>query len=448
MITGLPLLMLILASLVFIIIACSVLKWHPFPVLVCTAVLLGLFAGMAPTSVIQTLSEGAGATFASIGIIIALGTILGEILERSRATHSLAHAIVKLWGKKRVLTGMGTLGGVVGIPVFCDSGFIILSNLGRSLSHQTGVSYGSISIALATGLYTTHVLIPPTPGPMAAAGNLGASDEIGLVIVFGLIVGIPAIMAGTWMAAKMKKDLPQPDMENNQAVQQQEPLPSLLRSAVPLLLPILLITFGSFLGFMSLPPTLLSTLKFLTSPMISLLLSVLLAFALLFPHKSSDVIAKALSQAGPIILITAAGGAFGAILKATPLAELFNSIITQTQVSRYGFFVAAFVLAAALKTAQGSSTASLIITSSFLAPLMSVMQVEDPIGKALLVLCIGAGAMTVSHANDSYFWVIQQYSGMEVKKMYRHFTLTTLVMGIVVLLGCMLLLTISEFIIQ
>ena len=185
-----------------------------------------------------------------------------------------------------------------------------------------------------------------------------------------------------------------------------------------------------------------TVLRFICNPNIALLLGVLAAFLLLgFDQRKewNDWIQTALTQAGPIILITAAGGALGAVLKATPLADEFKALVAGRALSPFLFFPIAFLLAAGLKTAQGSSTASLIITSSIIAPLLEGLGLHHPAEKALLVLSIGAGAMAVSHANDSYFWVINQYSGISVGKMYRYFTAATFFMGVAVLLSCMLL---------
>lgn len=204
MLTGLSLILAIVFALLFIIIACSVLRWHPFLVLLGTALLLGIVVGLPTDKTINTVVQGGSAVFGNIGIVIALGTILGEILERTGAANAIAKGIVRLMGEKRSVASMSTLGAITGIPVFCDSGFVILSNLARSLSRQTATSYGAISIALATGLYTSHVLVPPTPGPLAAAGNLGMGNDLGWVILFGFVTAIPAIFVGYFLQKKLR----------------------------------------------------------------------------------------------------------------------------------------------------------------------------------------------------------------------------------------------------
>lgn len=443
MVTGIMLILIVALALIIIVVGCAYFKWHPFLVLIVTGIFVGLATGMDAEVLINAITSGAGSVFAAIGLIIALGTILGEILEKTNAAKTLAVAILNLATKKRVLTGMSSLGGVVGIPVFCDSGFIILSNLGKSLSKQSGVSFGAISIALATGLYASHVLIPPTPGPLAAAGNMGAADNLGLVIIFGIITAVPAIIIGNFMAKKLlnRKIADHPDiLLEHQKEESQENLPSIGKSLTPLLLPILLIGFGTTIPFFNLPEKTAEILLFIANPTIALLLGVIIAIIILPAKKQlNNLINSSLSQAGPIILITCAGGAFGSVLKATPLAVYFEELMQGGSFTAVSFFPIVFLIAAGLKTAQGSSTASMVITSSIIAPILPAVGMDAPAMKALLVMVVGSGAMAVSHANDSYFWVIQQYSKLKLPVMYRYFTLTTLWMGLTVLAVSMLI---------
>lgn len=442
MLTGLSLIILIIVILVMIIGACAILKWHPFLVLVIAAIVLGISVGMGIEATIDALLQGGGAVFASIGLIIALGTILGETLEKTGAITAIATALLKKTEKEKILPGISLMGAVTGIPVFCDSGFVILSSLARSLSKQSSVSYGAISIALATGLYTSHVLIPPTPGPLAAAGNFNMAGDIGWIMLLGIVVSIPAIIIGWLFARKLNR---QNEIHPEAGIEEEVApviLPRLAFSILPLLLPVILIAMGSMIPFFNLKASFNSVLIFICNPNIALLLGVFTAF--LLPgfsqrKKWNSWIQHALTQAGPIILITAAGGALGAVLKATPLAAEFENMIAGKNFSLIIFYPIAFLLAAGLKTAQGSSTAALIITSSIMAPLLAGMSFNHVAEKALLVLSIGAGAMVVSHANDSYFWVINQYSKLPVSSMYRYFTTATFFMGIAVLASCMLL---------
>lgn len=440
MITGTALLLVILITLICIILACSVLKWHPFPVLLVMALVLGLLTGIPGNRVIKLVIDGGSSVFGGIGIIIALGSILGNILEKTGAAISLARGIIALTGKRKILPGMGILGAVIGIPVFCDSGFVILSNLTKTLALQTGLPAGSLSLALASGLYTTHVLIPPTPGPLAAAGNLQMGEQLGWVILLGLLVSIPAIIIGVIQAAKYK--IKQQDRPSEEITVNERAIPSFINALIPLLLPVLLIAMGSLLPLLPISAQSKEGIAFFCNPNIALLIAVILALVLLArpAHKEwTGWIQHALMQAGPIILITIAGGSLGAVLKATALSDFFEGMTNNPELPAMWLFPVSFLLAAGLKTSQGSSTAAMVIASSMIASLLPGAGMESPVQKALLVLCIGAGAMTVSHANDSYFWVISQYAQIPPRDMFRHFSLSTFWMGLSVLLSSMLL---------
>ena len=440
MLTGTALILVIAASLIFIVIACAVLRWHPFFVLLGTAIVLGIAVGLEFRKTIQTMLDGGAAVFASIGLIIALGTVLGNVLEKTNAAQTIADGFLARAGKKRLLPGISVLGAFVGIPVFCDSGFIILSRLARTLSVKSGIPTGSIALALATGLYTTHVLVPPTPGPLAAAGALGMNEGLGWLILLGLLVSIPALITGYFFAKRYHGpvSLP-PDPPAEETIIKK---PAFLPAVFPILLPILLIAAGSAIQMLMSPGPAKEFLLFVCHPVVAILLGLLNAFLLLArPYRKewNAWIQQSLSQAGPIILITVAGGALGAILKETPLAEQFRHWAIDRHFSILWLYMIAYLLAAGLKTAQGSSTAALIIASSILSPLLNGMPGIHLSQQALMVLCIGAGAMTVSHANDSYFWVINQYAGIDVRNMYRYFTRATFFMGLATLLACLVL---------
>jgi GntP family gluconate:H+ symporter len=442
MLTGLYLLLFILAILLFIILACAILRWHPFLVLLVAAITTGLGTGFTPEQTLGTILQGTSTVFANIGFIIALGTILGEVLEKTGAVQAIANAVFKRLGSTRVLPGISLIGLFTGIPVFCDSGFVILSSLARSLAVRSSVSYSAICIALATGLYASHVLIPPTPGPLAAAGALGLSADIGWVMLLGLVVSVPAVIVGWWFARRLAAQEPVAKKETTTEAVSTQRQQKVLSSVIPLLLPVSLIAMGSLVPFLSLSGRLRDIVLFMCHPTIALLTGVLTALAVLGSSQRKEWnkwIQHALLQAGPIILITAAGGALGAVLKATPLADEFKTILAGQSMTMLLFLPIAYLLAAGLKTAQGSSTASLIITSSIMAPLINGIPIHHVAEKALLVMSIGAGAMSVSHANDSYFWVVAQYSQLPVDKMYRHFTLATFFMGLSVLVSCLLL---------
>ena len=417
----------LLLVMIFIVVSTTKLDLHPFLALLISALVMGFLSGIAPAEILESLSTGFGGTLKSIGIVIACGTIIGTFLERSGGASTMASSMLRLVGEKRAPLAMSITGFIVSIPVFCDSGFVILSTLNRAISKRTGISLAVLATALATGLYTTHVFVPPTPGPLAAAATLGA--DVGLVLILGLIVSIPVAAAGlVWALVYAKRFSIQPTDYVQSASRQESP--ALGISLLPLLLPILLIAQRSLLPLSADPGNFIRiSLDFIGNPVTALLIGVFTAFALKTRHMQGslfDWVGDGLKSAGSIILITGAGGAFGAILRATDLGATLGSTFGDWQLG----IVLPFVIAAVLKTAQGSSTVAIITTAALISPMLGSLGLATAAGKALAVLAIGAGAMTVSHANDSYFWVVSQFSDMDTATALRAHTLATLFQGL------------------
>jgi gluconate:H+ symporter, GntP family len=433
--TGSVWLLAVLAiSVLFIILGTTKLKIHPFIVLLLASYLSGALAGLPIQEIAITITTGFGNIMASIGIVIVLGTIIGIILEKSNAAIKLAELVLKLVGKRFPALAMSIIGYIVSIPVFCDSAFVILSSLKKSLVQKTGKSSVALSIALATGLYATHTFVPPTPGPIAAAGNLGLENQLGLVILFGLLVAAFAMFSGYLWASFVGKKYKTSEVEitENTEVHSDIKLPSAAKSLMPILVPIFLIALRSVATYPTEPfgngvPFLL--FSFCGQPVNALLIGFLLSM-LLFPKFNKETltgwIGDGISAAAPILLITGAGGAFGTILKEVQIGEIIGNLLAGYQL---GIFLP-FIIAAAFKTAQGSSTVALIATSALIAPLLSTIGLESLYGKVLAVMATGAGAMTISHANDSYFWVVTQFSGMDVKTGIKTHTTATLIQGL------------------
>lgn len=431
---GAGLLILLLGAIAFIVIMTAKVRLHPFLVLLLASLGVGLIAGLPAQQVVSAITGGFGSTLSSIGIVIAAGTIIGFIMEKSGAAVVMANSILKLVGDTRSALAMAFTGGVVSIPVFCDSGFVILSPLNRTLAAKSNQSLSVFAIALSMGLYSTHVFVPPTPGPIAAAGTIGA--DLGTVILLGLVVSIPTIIAGYLFAkyygSKIYID-PGQQVEEQSAQEDHREYPSVLKSFAPIVVPVLLIALKSISDYPSNPfgtGSFQAFVSFIGNPNIALLIGVLLSF-LTVPKFTKEVmgdwVAVGLTNAGLIILITGVGGSLGQVIRETPIASYLSESLSSLQ---FGIFVP-FILAAALKTAQGSSTVAIITSAGIVAPLMGALGLATGIGPALTVLAIGAGAMTVSHANDSYFWVVAQFSDMEVSQAYRLQTLASLITGVV-----------------
>ena len=439
------LVLILVALIAFIVLSTTRLKLHPFLALLAAALIAGFAYQLPGNEIIKTMTAGFGGILGYIGIVIVLGTIIGVILERSGAAITMAETVIRLLGQRFPTLTMSIIGYLVSIPVFCDSGYVILNSLKNALAARMKVSVVAMSVALATGLYATHTFVPPTPGPIAAAGNLGLEASLGLVILVGLLVAAVTAVAGMLWANRFLKqndhelleeapsELLAEDVDFDALRARYGKLPSAWQAFSPIFVPILLICLGSLAAFPSKPfgtGAFFDVLSFLGQPVAALLVGLALACTLLKGEgkrqQFHDHVAHGLKEAAPILLITGAGGAFGAVLKATALTAYLGDTLSTLGI---GLFMP-FLVAAALKSAQGSSTVALVTTSAMVAPLLGNLGLDSEMGRVLTVMAIGAGAMTVSHANDSFFWVVTQFSRMKVATAYRAQTMATLIQGL------------------
>lgn len=435
------LILILLAVIGFIVIATTKFKLHPFLALISAAFIAAFAYGLPADSIAKTITSGFGGILGYIGLVIVLGTIIGVILEKSGAAITMADSVIRILGDRFPTLTMTIIGYIVSIPVFCDSGFVILNSLKESLAKRLRTSSVAMSVALATGLYATHTFVPPTPGPIAAAGNLGLESNLGLVIGVGVFVAAVAALAGMLWANRFKDVAPDSIDEKHQELNQDwkalkesyGKLPTAGQAFSPIFVPILFICLGSIAKFPSYPlgqGIVFDVLGFLGQPLVALFIGLLLSIRLLKSDDKAEEFGQRISQgitsAAPILLITGAGGAFGAVLKATELGSYLGETLSSYGV---GIFMP-FIVAAALKTAQGSSTVALVTTSALVAPMLAQLGLDTEMGRVLTVMAIGAGAMTVSHANDSFFWVVSQFSRMSVGLAYRAQTTATLIQGV------------------
>ncbi len=436
----------LLISIVLIVFFTAKLKIHPFVVLLVCSLLYGFLAGMPSAELIKSVNEGFGKTLGGIGLIIILGVIIGAFLENSGGAYAIAKKVLDVVGKRNIPTAMGVMGYVVSIPVFADSGFLLFAPLNKSLCKKAGITLAGSAIALGLGLTVSHTMVPPTPGPIAAAGILGA--DLGQVLMVGLPVSIVALIVSIIFAvkyvAKTTHIEPIPEQSDTDLEKIANDAPSAFRSVLPVVIPILLIVARSACKALELEPSLLlNTILFLGEPFVALLIGVLLSFTL---PKKFDVqllsttgwVGKAFSSAASILLITGAGGVFGMVLRNSGIAQVIGDNVASWNIG----ILLPFLLAAAIKSAQGSSTVALITTASIIAPLMESLGFVSGVDKALVVIIIGAGSAVVSHANDSFFWVVTQMTGMDVKTGYRCHSLGTAVMGLSAALTVLLMYTV------
>lgn len=440
------LILLLLISIGFIIYTTSKFKWHPILSLLAAALGFGLLSGtMSPVQVVKSINDGFGSTIGYIGIVILAGSVIGKFLEKTGGAHRIAISSLRLVGNKKVPLALSIVGYLVSIPVFCDSAFIILIPLARALSKQVRISIIVCAIALSLGLYVTHSIIPPTPGPVAAAGLLHA--DLGWVILLGLPVSLTGLFAGWFFSVRLTGH-PEPDSREEKVDAEWEKHkkegPSLLKSITPIILPIILIILRSVSELPSGPfgeGSAATVIEFAGQPIIALMIGVVFSFFL--PKEltkdllsASGWIGEAVLGAASIILITGCGGAFGKVLQDSGISGIIEAHITGAKSLAIWLPV---IIAAALKSAQGSGTVAIITSASLMAPMLATLGLESDVARALTVVAIGAGSMIASHANDSYFWVVTQMSGMKVEQGYRFQTLGTLFTGLISVLACWLL---------
>lgn len=458
--SGIPLILVFILAIIVMIVAISKWKVHPFLAIMGVSFILALLAGIPLVDVTQedgtvvmgipsVIGAGFSGTFSSIGIVIILGALIGSILEKTGAALKLADMVIKVVGKKNPELAMELMGWVVSIPVFCDSGFVILNPIRKALVKRTATSSVAMTVALSAGLYISHVFIPPTPGPIAAASTLGIGENLLLVMGLGVAASILPLIAGLVFAKYIGKKVKSSDetADSGEAVKTYEELvaeygklPSGINALAPILVPIVLMALGSIASMAGWTGMVNQLCNFLGKPIIALAVGTIFAIVQLVTAKKIDefytITNETLKTVGPILFVTAAGGVLGKVISSSSMVAFITS--NASALEAVGIFFP-FILAAILKSAQGSSTVAITTTAGIVAPLMGALGLGTPTLAALTVMAIGAGAMTVSHANDSYFWVVTNFGDMTPDQGYKTQTLLTLIMGIAAMVGIFVL---------
>ena len=392
--------------------------------------------------IVPVLKKGFGDTMNSIGLIIIFGTIIGVTLDFTGATMSIANWLLKKVRSRNAPIAITITGFITGLPIFCDSGFVVLSGINRSMAAKSKFHPVLMASLLAGSLYSVHNLIPPHPGATAAAGIIGA--DIGKLVLVGTVVAAFATVAGfVWVRFITRKVKLATDVEKATSVDwiDETQLPSVSHSLVPIWLPLLLITVKAVLviPFQGSDLGVIKTFSFIGDPVIALLIGMFASFTLLakeeFKNKVNHYLQASIEKAGPIIIVTAAGGVFGAVIKSTGIGDSAGAFLATTGLGLLVPFLISFIL----KTAQGSSTIAIIATASIISPMLAKFGFESDWEKLLVMLSMGAGSMMVSHANDSYFWVITNFSKIEADDTLKVYSSMTIVMGLSTLGMVMLL---------
>ena len=410
----------ILITITWIILGNSKLKLNPLFVIFLACILLGLLLNLSITNISFDIFNGFVSVSKKIGLLILFGVIIGICLEKTGATEIISISLIKKLTFLPISYVINLIGFLISIPVFCDAAFIILSSLNKKISELTKSSKKSITVALSTGLFATHVLVPPTPGPMAAAANLDLKNIFLLFICGGIFAFFLSLIGGLYSQKFIQKTkaISEEDLKVLISRIGTKKTLSFNLASSPIWIPLVI---------MSINPIAPNEIKILTSPTFALFIGAIISIYLSIRNISfKKLLLVSLKQSLPIIGITGMGGGLGQIIKNIDVVSWFNKIDSFTSLG----IIIPFLISASLKTAQGSSTVAIITSASIIYPMLSVFGLDNELGKTLAILSIGVGSMTVSHANDSYFWVVSQFSGMDINTTYKTHTIATLFQGI------------------
>ena len=419
-------------------------RTHTFIALLLAALITGLVGQMSPTDAINAIQEGFGNTLKSTGIIIGLGVMMGGILEKTGAAERLAYTFIKLIGKGNEEWALGVTGWLVSIPVFADSAVVIFAPLCKALSRVTGKSVIGLALALACGLQCTHTMVPPTPGPLTAAGLMGV--DVGQMILVGAGLSIPifiaAILYSKWIGTKIYQ-IPNTDgtydrkefkkeyiktMEQLDSIMDAKELPGLWNSLAPILVPLLLIFAKTALSLTSVESgPVYNVISLVGSPIVALAIGTTLAvYGLgkkLDQKKTIGIMNESIKDTGIIMLITGAGGALGNVVKVSGIGDVLGEMVVSWPIPA---ILIPVIIAALMRIALGSATVAITTAASLTAPLVSVLGLSP----VLLAQAACIGAMSFGYFNDSGFWVFNGMFGLtEMKDQLKCKTAVSMVMA-------------------
>jgi Gnt-I system low-affinity gluconate transporter len=422
-----------IAILLFLILR---LKIQAFIALLIASIAVGVIAGMNPLDIISTMQEGMGNTLGFVAVVVGLGAMFGAILEHSGGAEALANYLLHKFGEKNASWALMIAGFLIAIPVFFDVAFIILVPLIYSIQRKTKKSLLLYAIPLLAGLAITHAFIPPTPGPVAVADILKA--DLGWVILFGFLTGIPtAIISGPLFAKFISKRIfvAAPALDEDAIQHSSYPAVGLILAIIGI--PILLIVSNTLLNSsllenFAIPASLKAWLQMIGHPFSALIIANIIAWYLLGIKRGYTketllkITTKSMGSAGIIILLTGAGGVFKQVLVNTGTGEMLANYFASEGVS---ILVFAFLAAVIVRVLQGSATVAMITAAGITAPLLAANITE--IDKALLVIAIASGASIMSHVNDSGFWLVSKYLGLDEKQTFKSWTMMTIILSLV-----------------
>ena len=426
-------------SVFLIILLSAKYKIHPVISLIIVSFFLGLLLEINAIDILKFIFEGILNSFYGIGLIIFFSCVIGQCLKKSSSLIIFSQILINTF-KNKTLSSLNIIGLFIGSVVFCDSAFLVLSGLTKSISSTATYSLNSLNLSLAGGLYTSHNLIPPTPGPVAILNNFNSIELIGDVILYGFLVSIPATLVSILFASRLVKRK-KIKIDYNSNVNYKKIILPFLVIIVPLLI-ISVNTLSELIG-LNLSYDEVRLIKRFCNANFALLVGAIMSLFLpkVYENKKK-IITDSFKDFYPIILLTSAGSAFGNIIKNSEIVEILPLFFDSINNSLISICLICFVIGTILKTSQGSSTSAMIITSSLIFPLISKYNFTN-FDIVMVTLSIGAGSMMISHVNDSYFWIVSKKSEMNLQKSLKYFSTMTVFQSLSTILFISLIILIS-----
>ena len=429
----------LLGSVLLIILLSAKYKIHPVISLIFVSFFLGLLLEIKAIDILKFIFEGILNSFYGIGLIIFFSCVIGQCLKKSSSLIIFSQILINTF-KNKTLSSLNIIGLFIGSVVFCDSAFLVLSGLTKSISSTATYSLNSLNLSLAGGLYTSHNLIPPTPGPVAILNNFNSIELIGDVILYGFLVSIPATLVSILFASRLVKRK-KIKIDYISEVNYKKIILPFLVIIVPLLI-ISVNTLSELIG-LNLSYDEARFIKRFSNANFALLVGTIMSLFLPKVYENKKrIITDSFKDFYPIILLTSAGSAFGNIIKNSELVEILPLFFDSINNSLISVCFICFVIGTLLKTSQGSSTSAMIITSSLIFPLISQYNFTN-FDIVMVTLSIGAGSMMISHVNDSYFWIVSKKSEMNLQNSLKYFSIMTVFQSLSTILFISLIILIS-----
>ncbi|MEV6842282.1 gluconate:H+ symporter [Actinoplanes sp. NPDC051411] len=420
-------------------------KWHPFLALILGSAVLGLVAGVGPGDIVTSFTTGLGTTVGTVGLLIALGSMIGALLAESGGADSIVRRIVDGVGGAALPWAMAAVAALIGLPLFFEVGVVLLVPIVLLVARRTDVGLLRIGIPALAGLSVLHGLVPPHPGPLVAIASLHA--DLGLTLIFGLICAIPTVIIagpvfGNFISKRVPVPVPPPlQKERDEAEEIEGRNPGVWPAVLTVLLPIVLMLARGIAELtLDKGNSVRSALDVLGNPPVALLLGVLLAMWTLGARagfdrrQTSAVIGGSLPPIAGILLIVAAGGGFKQVLVG---AGVGNVVADAAKDAHINALLLGFLVAVGIRVATGSATVATITAAGIVAPLATTL---DHPTVALLALAIGCGSLFFSHVNDAGFWLVKEYFGMTVGQTIKTWSIMETIISIVGF-GCVMLLS-------